>query len=66
MDTKQKPIFDTENLTKYKIVDKNKNVLGVENSKHLAELRISSFSEELREGCDIIPITEDNKQLLFG
>lgn len=63
---KQNPIFDTENSTKYKIVDKNGKEIGVENTKHLAEMRMVSLPEELREGCNIIPITEDNKQLLFG
>lgn len=66
MNNNQNPIFDTESLTKYKIVDKNGNSIGVENTKQLAEMKLISLPEELREGCNIIPITEDNKQLLFG
>jgi len=59
-------ITDTESAVKYKILDKDGNEIGIETSKHLAEMRVSSLPKSLREGCNIIPVTEDNKQLLFG
>jgi len=59
-------ITDTESSVRYKILDKNGNQIGIEKSKHLAEMRVNSLPEELKEGCDIILITEDDKQVLFG
>lgn len=59
-------VTDTESTVKYKIFDKDGNEIGVESSKHLAEMRVSSLPKKLREGCNIVPVTEDDKQLLFG
>jgi len=59
-------ITDTESNVKYKIVSKDGTQLSVEGSKPLAEMYVNNLPQDLREGCNIIPVTEDNKQVLFG
>ena len=59
-------ITDTESSIKYKIVNKDGSELSVENSRQLAEMYINNLPQDLRESCRIVPITEDNKQVLFG
>lgn len=62
----QDMIADSQETVKYKIVTKDGKEVGVRDSQMLAEMYINQLPEELREGCKVIPITEDGKQLLFG
>lgn len=59
-------LTDTESNVKYKIVKEDGTSLSVARTKQLAELYVNGLPQELRENCRIIPITEDNKQVLFG
>jgi hypothetical protein len=59
-------IVDTENTVKYKVVNSEGTQLSVEDSRNLAEMFINGLPPELKEDCKIVPITEDNKQVLFG
>ena len=59
-------LLDSTDQVKYKIITKDGREVGVKDSQMLAEMYINQLPEELREGCRVVPITEDGKQLLFG
>jgi hypothetical protein len=59
-------ITDTESTVKYKVIKSDGAELTVEDSRNLAEMFLNGLPKELKEECKIVPITEDNKQLLFG
>lgn len=59
-------ITDTESTVKYKVVNAEGAQLSVEDSRSLAEMFVNGLPPELKEDCKIVPITEDNKQVLFG
>lgn len=59
-------ITDTESRVKYRIIKEDGTPLSVARTPQLAELYVNSLPAELRETCRIVPITEDNKQVLFG
>lgn len=50
---------------KYRILVENR-VLGEHSSKVLAEVALSSLSEDERSKAQIIPVMEDGKQFLLG
>jgi len=59
-------ITDAQDQVKYKIVTKDGREVGVKDSQMLAEMYINQLPEDLREGCRVIPVTDEGKQLLFG
>lgn len=66
MNNSENMIADTESTVKYKVINEDGSQLSVEDSRSLAELFINGLPSEIREKCKIVPITEDNKQILFG
>lgn len=59
-------IIDSENKTMYKVYNKAGRELAVRPSKMLADMYIGNLPDELKEGCYVVPITEEGKQILFG
>lgn len=59
-------ITDSQETVKYKIVTKDGKEVGVKDSQLLADMYINQLPQDLREGCRVIPVTGDGKQLLFG
>jgi hypothetical protein len=59
-------ITDAENKTLYKVYDKEGRELAVRPSQMLADMYIGNLPDELKEGCYVVPITDDGKQILFG
>lgn len=59
-------LLDAEDDVKYKVVTKDGKELAVKGSKMLAELFVNDLPEELKEGCNIVPVTGSGQQILFG
>lgn len=62
----QQILVDNSDQVKYKVVGKDGREITVRDSQMLAEMYINQLPEELREGCRVVPITTEGKQLLFG
>lgn len=59
-------ILDSQDQVKYKVISKEGKEVAVKDTQMLAEMFINQLPDELREGCKVVPVTEDGKQLLFG
>lgn len=59
-------LLDSEQVVKYRVVDKHGNEVAIKDTHMLAEMYINTLPDEVKEGCKVVPITEDGKQLLFG
>jgi hypothetical protein len=59
-------LLDAEDTIQYKVVGKDGKELTTKSSKMLAELFVNDLPDELKEGCNIIPVTDTGKQVLFG
>ena len=62
----QQKLIDSVEQVKYKVIGKDGKEITVRDSQMLAEMYINQLPEELREGCRVVPITTEGKQLLFG
>ena len=59
-------LTDAQDTVKYKVLTKDGKELAVKPSKMLAELFVNELPSELREGCNIVPVTDTGDQILFG
>lgn len=59
-------ITDSSSTTRYKVITENGEVLAIEPSKMLADLFLDRLTEEQKRNCKVVPITEDNKDILLG
>lgn len=62
----QQIIVDNSDQVKYKVVGKDGSEIATRDSQMLAEMYINQLPDDLREGCRVVPVTTDGKQLLFG
>jgi hypothetical protein len=62
----QQFLADSTSNVKYKIITEGGEVLAIEQSKLLADMFVSKLTEEQKKKCIIVPITEDNKEVLLG
>jgi len=59
-------ITDSTDGIRYKVLGEDGSVLAIEPSKLLADMFVNNLTEDQKSKCLIVPITEDNKDILFG
>lgn len=63
---KKQTLTDSTNGIRYKVLSEKGEVLSIEPSKMLADIFVNRLTEDQKSKCIIVPITEDNKQVLLG
>lgn len=59
-------LTDSTNGVRYKVIGEDGSVLAIEQSKILADMFVNNLTEDQKSKCIIVPITEDNKEILLG
>ena len=59
-------LTDSSNTVRYKVLSESGQILSVEPSKMLAEMYVDRLPDNQKSACIIVPITEDNKDILLG
>lgn len=59
-------LTDSTNNVRYKVIGEDGSVLAIEQSKILADMFVNNLTEDQKSKCIIVPITEDNKEILLG
>jgi len=59
-------LTDSTDGIRYKVIGEDGKVLAVEASKLLADMFVNNLTEDQKSKCIIVPITEDNKDILLG
>jgi len=59
-------LTDSSNTVRYKVISEKGEVLSIRSSYMLAEMFLERLTEDQKATCRIVPITEDNKDILLG
>jgi len=62
----KKTLTDSTNDLRYKVIGENGRVLTVESSKLMADVFVSNLTEDQKSKCIIVPVMEDNREVLLG